>query len=190
MVLSFVMSANGNCIKRAKIKLGYIAKITLLDVIEVALCALATSLKSLADGVEQTPMIHLIKPSLCLILLVAFGFSLRSIGADMVLMWKGNLSVAYQLAPFRPDLGFLSSLAYMQAVDCNDKAIETTRSLLKNYPYYFDAINNLAICYAQTQRTETARLYWQEILRYWPYHASARENLGKLNESHLTKPRP
>jgi tetratricopeptide (TPR) repeat protein len=124
-------------------------------------------------------MVYAIKASLCTILVVALGFSLRSIGADTVLMWKGNLSAAYQMAPFRQDLGFLASLAYMETGECNKAIVVAARTLSVN-PYYFDMKNNMAICLAQIGKTKWAKEDLEEILRYWPYHASARENLSKL----------
>ena len=112
------------------------------------------------------------------ILVVGFGHVALRLWAEYYAA-KGDLIFATYAAPFHYNYLFLRSVSEFNKGNCSF-AIPTLKSVLHYAPNYWNAMNNLALCYVAIKDLDGAERLWKKLLAQWPYHEKARINLNTL----------
>jgi len=111
------------------------------------------------------------------------GMALRKIGKDDEAM--DAFKNAIRLSPEAPEAYlFLADMYETRAAkdpDSLKNAIATYQKLLTRHPDNIDAMNNLAIIYAQKGEKERARELWNRLLAIRPDDPEAKANLQRMN---------
>jgi tetratricopeptide (TPR) repeat protein len=111
------------------------------------------------------------------------GMALRKIGKDDEAM--GAFKDAIRLSPEAPEAYlFLADMYETRAAKdpgALKNAVAIYQELLMRHPDNIDALNNLAIIYAQKGEKEKARELWTRLLAIRPDDPEAKSNLQRLN---------
>src|SRR3990167_7732254 len=113
------------------------------------------------------------------LLLAVASFQVTLHIAAQFYLKKGDIVAATSLVPFNHRYLFAKSVRELSEKRC-DKVIATLERALKLAPHFWNAKNNLGICYAATGRQKEAQRLFAEILKEWPHHEQAKKNLAGL----------
>lgn len=92
---------------------------------------------------------------------------------------KGDIEKATEVAPFHYRNLWIRSMGEFSRKDCRG-ATKTLSRILELAPNHWNAMNNLALCYALIRDLDGAEVLWRKVLKQWPYHKVARKNLDTL----------
>lgn len=116
------------------------------------------------------------------VLLAGSLVAIERVHAYWVLSRSNDIDRAAAIAPFDTRLLFIRSLKELYwKKDCA-KVIETLERALELQPHYWDAMNNLAICYAIEGGLNDAKKKWEQILEEWPFYERAEGNLREMKK--------
>lgn len=119
--------------------------------------------------------------ALCLsIVVLALVGSVERLRGHYIVSTTGNAIRAGHIAPHDYKILFMKSVVEMRGERC-DLAIDTLNQVIAIAPYFWDARNNLGICYAAMGAPNHAKAIWQEILKEWPWHKEASANLQEID---------